>query len=469
VLKVTKNLIELNYNDKKILMNTMYPRPLVFYKGINNVEKAIKNPNTILNKKLLDILCTFNILVSEEPVPKISQKFCHEGKNNLLLYLLVTQQCNLGCKYCVGNNPSYMNNYSMNFDVAKMAIEKAAQSMLSKGNILVVYFGGEPLLNWSLIKQCIDYISKLKYKFDVNFKNHITTNMTYLPDDFIEVASNNDISLLIDIDGYASIHDSMRPYPSGKGSYKQIIKNLQRIKKSGIYYELRTTITSHNADKIDGILDHHYDLSPSACGFPTLIPVNSEGNPIDSELYPNPNIFFKNLKKIFDKKLFDLSKIRPSNIISTRIFRGEFIVYGCSMILGNKIVVDHIGDAYPCIYFIGQNKFNLGNINDKVNPFLQSNCYKNLYLKYKDILHVDKIEKCQKCIIRYFCGGGCSVRMLSLNNQSSESQKSKDYFFNINCSYAWASVEGAIQYFEKKAKSDSKYISMSLPNRSSRC
>jgi uncharacterized protein len=114
-----------------------------------------------------------------------------DGKKDLGLYLLVTQKCNLGCTYCLGDNPSYLNQHSMDFNTAKLALEKSARAMRPKGNIQIIYFGGEPLLNWKLIKQCIEFVEKeLKPQFKVNFKHHVTTNLTTLPSDFIEIALN---------------------------------------------------------------------------------------------------------------------------------------------------------------------------------------------------------------------------------------------------------------------------------------
>jgi len=468
MLELAKNFVQFHYDNKMAIMNADFPRPLIFTKGIEKLKDALDNPSLIKEGKLLDLLIKFKVLVKGQEIkPKTHQSFIFEGKKDLGLYMLVTQSCNLRCNYCLGDNPGYMNCQTMNLDTAKKALEKAAQSMLPNGKIQVIYFGGEPLLNWKLIKQCIEYIDNdLKNRFDVKFKNHVTTNLTLLPEDFIDLAIKHDISVLVDIDGDKNIHNKMRPEKTGKGSYDTIMKNLEKISKSSIYYELRATVTSDNVNHIRDISNHHSNLNPAACAFPTLIPVDSEGNPISSDLYPNPDTFSKGLKDVILDNKFDLSCVCPSNVISARMLRGEFVIYGCGMILGNTAVINYDGDVYPCIYFVGQKDFLLGNIKESNNPLSQKNWYDKFYSKHESKLHVDNLEECKDCSIRYLCGGGCSVRMLSLNRNDQTSLKARKYFLDINCKSSWASVEAAIKYFENKTK-DGKpaYVATNPPGK----
>lgn len=460
MLVATKNLVHLTYEGKEVFMNSLFSRPLIFNKGAEQVKAAIKNPDSIEDNALLNLLKKFKILVEEEEIaPKTHQQFLMDGKKDLGLYMLVTQKCNLGCTYCLGDNPSYLNQHSMDFTIAKLALEKSARAMRKKGNIQIIYFGGEPLLNWALIKQCIEFVeNELKMQFDVNFKHHVTTNLTTLPSDFIEVAEKHNVSILVDIDGRCDLHNKMRPYRNGNGSYDSIIKNLEKISKSDIYYELRATVTSENVEYLPGILKHHRNLNPAACAFPTLIPVNSEGLPLNSNMFPDPDVYSAKLKDVIKEQLFDLSCVCPSNVISARMLRGEYVVYGCGMILGNTAVVNHNGDIFPCIYFVGQKEFCLGNLEKDHNPLSQENWYEKFWLKHERKLHVDNLNECHNCAIRYYCGGGCSVRMLSLQCNDLASKNAKDYFYNINCKASWASVESAIKYFEDKTQKGHAYI-----------
>jgi uncharacterized protein len=426
---------------------------LIFYQGIDLVNRAIENPATIRNEKLLTLLKEYRLLIDEnieEPIPFTHQNFNDKGKSELGLYLLVTQKCNLGCTYCLGDNESYLNSTSMSFDVMIKTIDYAVDSMLQNGTINFIYFGGEPLLNWKLIKQAVVYIEEeLHPPIKINFKHNITTNLTFLPTDFIDFASKYNISVLVDIDGYCNLHNKMRPFRNGSPSYDIIVKNVKILKKHKIYFEIRSTVTSENVESLDDISKHHKHLEPSACAFPTLIPVDSEGTILDSEKYPDSKVYYSELSKVIKNNEFSLSSICPSNVLVNRVLTGEFVKFDCGIILGNTIAVTHDGDVYPCIYFVGQPDFCMGNILKDPNPLSQNKC-KKFYEKYNTILNVDNIEECKRCAIRYLCGGGCAIRLLSLTNDNEKTQKAKKYFYDITCAGSWASIESMVEYFEAK-------------------
>ena len=172
--KIAKDLIKYEYPNKLVLMNGRFPRPLIFYKGFDLVNSALIDPNNINNQKLIELLKDYKILIDgnvEEPIPFTHQSFNINGKSELGLYLLVTQKCNLGCTYCLGDNESYINSSSMSFETIKKTIDSAVNSMLPNGTINFIYFGGEPMLNWKLIKQAVVYIEEeLKTSFKINLQ-----------------------------------------------------------------------------------------------------------------------------------------------------------------------------------------------------------------------------------------------------------------------------------------------------------
>lgn len=451
--KIAKDLIKYEYPDKLVLMNGRFPRPLIFYKGFDLINNALKYPNEITNKKLIDLLKDYKILLDgdiDEPIPLTHQTFNINGKSELGLYLLVTQKCNLGCTYCLGDNESYINSSTMSFEIIKKTIDNAVNSMLPNGTINFIYFGGEPLLNWKLIKRAVVYIEdELNNSNKIKFKHNITSNLTYLPSDFIDFATRYQISVLVDIDGNCSTHNRMRPFRNGQPSYDKIVRNVKILKQNNIYFEIRSTITSENVGQINEISKHHKSLEPSACAFPTLIPVDSEGTILDSKMYPDPKVYYSQLSQAIKNNEFTLSNICPSNVLANRVLRGEFVKFDCGMILGNTIAVTHEGDVYPCIYFIGQPDFCMGNVLTTKNPLSQDNCIV-FYNRFNSVLNVDNIEECKDCAIRYICGGGCSVRLLSLQRDNEETKKARDYFFNITCAGSWSSIETMVEYFENK-------------------
>jgi uncharacterized protein len=454
MLKKTKDLVILESNEKMILMNGRFLRPLIFDKGIDLLKKSLEFPNSIQNLNLKKILLEYKILLDDDfdsSELKTHQDFNENGKKELGLYLLVTQNCNLRCKYCLGANESYLNSNPMSFEILRKSIDSAIQSMLPNSSINFIFFGGEPLLNWELVKNAVLYIenNSLINEMKISVKHNITSNFTHIPEDFIEFAQKYGISVLIDIDGDCKIHNSMRPMRGGKPSYDKIVKNIKKLENSNVHYEIRSTITSENVGLISEISKLHKSLKGSACAFPTLTPVDSEGTILDSEMYPDPKVYFSEISKTIKNEDYSLSNICPSNVIAQRILKRELVKYDCGMLMGNTLAVTHDGYVYPCIYFIGQEEFNLGNVQDDINPMLQSKC-KSFFDKYSEQLNVDNIDDCKDCSIRYICGGGCSVRMLSLQGNDIATMKAKQYFKEITCAMAWSSVESSINYFKTK-------------------
>ena len=118
---------------------------------------------------------------------------------------------------------------------------------------------------------------------------------------------------------------------------------------------IRSTITSENVSQINEISKHHKSLEPSACAFPTLIPVDSEGTILDSKMYPDPKIYYSQLSQAIKNNEFTLSNICPSNVLANRVLRGEFVKFECGMILGNTIAVTHEGDVI-LVYILLDNR-----------------------------------------------------------------------------------------------------------------
>ena len=448
MLRVTGNLVRIARHGTLTLMNGQYPRPLVFKKGLDLVERVLRDPASVENEQLRDLLVRFRILVSEdEQAPATHQVFRHDAKTEFALYMLVSERCNLACTYCLGRNTEYLRHQNMSWEVARAAIEKAAASVAPGGTLELLYFGGEPLLNWPLVKRCLAYATEnLAPRFHGRIKHHMTTNLTRMPSDFIETAREHGITLLVDVDGDLATHDRLRPYRSGAPSYTRVMENLKRIAAAGLYFEVRATITSENVEKIREIQRHHKLLDPAACAFPTLTPVDSTGKVLDCKMYPDPTVYARELHGAVADGIFDLGSIAPVNVIASRMLRGEFVSYGCGMVMGNTGVVTADGTAYPCIYFVGRSPFRLGGVFDEVNPYSQE-VYGRFFEKWKSRLNVDEREGCKACPIRYLCGGGCPLRVLAVDGNDEQSQAAREYFRAVSCAASWTAVEATIEHF----------------------
>lgn len=459
--RVARDLVRYETPDGLVLMSGRFPRPLVFSRGIAAVEAALASPDSVSSEKLLELLVRYKILLpddddsADDAPPATYQRFDPSAGKDFALYLLVTQACNLGCKYCLGDNDSFLNGSRMSSDTARSAMRNAAEATGEDHTLQMIYFGGEPLLNWPLIKECVEFggsseLGALRCKV----KHHITTNLTVLPRDFVDVAVAAQVTVLVDIDGNCSTHNKMRPYRGGRPSYETILKNLEALRDAGIYYEVRATITSDNVGDLREILGHHHDLSPGACAFPSLIPVDSTGTVLDQSMYPDPDTYRAELKAAARDGLFDLSSFCPTNVIGARMLRGEFVRWGCGMLFGNTGVASTDGSAYPCIYFVGQEGFRQGDVNvGDANPFAQES-YRRLFETWGPRLDVDSMPECRPCAIRYLCGGGCPVRTMGLPRDDDESQLAREYFHKVSCATSWAGVEATIEHFVARAKVD---------------
>ena len=452
MLTVARDLVRLEEDGRLVLMNGRFPRPLVFSRGIPDVEAALADPNHICDSGLRDLLVRFHILIEgNESLPLSHQKFNLESKTDFGIYLLVTQNCNLGCTYCLGKGTEYLDGRTMSVEVAERAIRSGLDTISPNGALQLIYFGGEPLLNWKLIKHCLSFAKREgSLQPDRKIKHHITTNLTLLPPDFIEIAKEYHLTVLVDVDGPCSTHDKMRPFRNGSPSYARVMDNLDVLAREGIYFEIRATITSENVNELQAIQAHHHKLKPRCCALPTLTPVDASGRPLDPATYPDPATYRRELNKVADEGLFDLSSLCPTNVVAARMLRFEFVTYGCGMLMGNTAAVSHDGTVYPCIYLVSRPDFVLGNLAEASNPFIQIN-YSRLFEKWKRRLHVDEMEKCNGCAIRYLCGGGCPLRIMALDEMTEPHRIAREYFREISCATSWAAVESTIRSYETRA------------------
>ncbi len=415
-------------NEILFLVNCLFMRPLQIKKGKKIVLSLIEKETIIPNKrgdkesKILTMLLKHKIVVPYDD-PEIIQETKNRNKFSALsLYLLVSQACNLSCIYCLAGKQKYRTNEKMSNDVICMALEKASQHLNEGGELQIIFFGGEPMLNVKAIAEGIKYVNdrlKLKYP-SIKYRFHITTNLTKLTNYAQELIKRNNISILTDVDGAEIEHNKLRPFSSGKSSYASIIKNIQKLNKANVPISVRTTVTSTNVQKLDEIFKHHCKLGIKRQGYPILIPVDSDGKEVGSELYPDLNKFAiyiaKMIRMSFEKKVVLL----PFGNMLDRVIFQHPQVYGCGMPLGNTAVVNAQGDVYPCIYLVGEKRFYLGNIHDEAVSFNYS----------FDEYHVDKITDCKDCKFKYLCGGGCVIRIMQAKNLSKQAFK---YFTDITC------------------------------------
>ncbi len=319
------------------------------------------------------------------------------------LCLMVAQDCNLRCKYCFGDGGSFGGERAvMSEEIGRAAVEFIIKNSKIRKHCEIDFFGGEPLLNFRTVKAVTEYVRQREKETGKIFKLTLTTNGMLLDEKKISWLNENNISLVLSLDGRKKIHDTMRPDISGRGSYDRVLKNFKNLVESrgGENYYLRGTYTNKNLDFAEDV------LSMADAGFDILSvePVVLKNSPLA--------LTEKDLPKIFA----EYDRLTEIYLNRQREGRGFFFFHfnvdlnngpcvakrlaGCGA--GHEyFAVAENGDLYPCHQFVGREKYKLGNVFDGVD---KNSAH---WTKYFRESHVLNKPKCKNCWAKFFCSGGC--------------------------------------------------------------
>ncbi len=313
------------------------------------------------------------------------------------IWINITQKCNLGCVYCFAGDGSYGDSKQMPFDIVVKSIEFVISHNILLNNknkyLSIVFFGGEPLLNFKTIQESI--INLKKNYAEINFEYTIVTNGSLINDEIAMFLKKWNIRIQVSLDGGETTHDKYRPFKNQSGSFETIRNNIKTLNKYEVPFVVRETFNKEINTPLSVI--EISELSPikiygSLCNC-------SKSDP----LYLNPS----DLKKISDDirmmtiensintnskyKLFDLSSNYLQSIKSSKLST-------CNCGAGRGMIsVDVNGDIYLCSPFIGNSDFKIGDI------FTGFNEKRNVYLNDS----VELKKECSICWARYQCAGGC--------------------------------------------------------------
>ncbi|AEY67466.1 radical SAM protein [Clostridium sp. BNL1100] len=345
----------------------------------------------ILEKMSKYNFITSGVLPKGEPSPKLTNDIS-------TLTLLVTQACNLRCSYCYGEDGSYNDNGIMDIQTAK----KAVDFLLTKTHqdkVSVCFFGGEPLLNFTLIKEIVSYCREKERETQKRIAFSMTTNGTKINEEISKYIVENSIRLQISIDGDRATHDTNRYYSDKTGSHHNVIKNTEYLRNLGLL-DARATVTGKNMDLVS---TYNYLKSIGFKGV-TLSPafnLLSDGEydllaDAYRELYLYFEKFIKNRE--FDKVLENKSFMQEINQINSAMKRRVSCGVG-----RNLYAVDIHGNLFPCQRFVSNKDFKVGSIyenDDGQEEFVSK-------------INIDNYEKCASCWVRNLCVSGCSHNNLS--------------------------------------------------------
>ncbi len=318
------------------------------------------------------------------------------------LCLHIAHDCNLACRYCFAKEGEYHGKRSlMSFEVGKKALDFLIRNSGNRRNLEVDFFGGEPLMNWQVVKDLVAYGRKQEKLYDKRFRFTLTTNGVLLNDEIQKFINREMDNVVLSLDGRKEVHDLMRPFRNGKGSYELIVPKFRKLSDSRNQerYYIRGTFTRNNLDFSKDVV-HFADLGFKQVSMEPVVGEETDSYAIREEDLPQVFEEYDKLAKIIIEReragkgfhffhfMIDLD---GGPCVAKRLS-------GCGS--GTEyLAVTPQGDLYPCHQFVGQEEFLLGNVDEGITrpEIVEEFCGLNVYTK----------ESCKTCFAKFYCSGGC--------------------------------------------------------------
>ena len=320
------------------------------------------------------------------------------------LCLHIAHTCNLNCSYCFASQGKYHGDRAiMSFEVGKRALDFLVENSGTRRNLEVDFFGGEPLMNFTVVKQLVQYARSIEKEKGKNFRFTLTTNGMLVDDDVIEFSNREMSNVVLSLDGRKEVHDRFRVDYQGRGSWEQIVPKFQKFVKArdNKNYYMRGTFTHANPDFLEDIrtmLDLGFtelSMEPVVCASDDPSALTEEDKEIVMKQYEDLALLM--LEKHKEGKPFTFYHYMIDLKGGPCIYKR---VSGCGS--GTEyMAVTPWGDLYPCHQFVGEEKFRLGSVFEGVtNTEIQDEFMAcNVYTR----------PECADCWAKLYCSGGCAA------------------------------------------------------------
>ena len=320
------------------------------------------------------------------------------------LCLHVAHSCNLNCEYCFASQGKYSGERAlMSFETGKRALDFLIEHSGSRRNLEVDFFGGEPLMNWQVVKDLVKYARSVEKQHNKNFRFTLTTNGMLIDDEVIEFSNREMSNVVLSLDGRREIHDRYRVYYEGRGSWDRIVPKFQEfVKRRGDKnYYIRGTFTHANPDFLKDI-ETMLDLGFTELSMEPVVAAENDPASLTKE---DISVVKEQYEKLALLMLDREKEGRPFTFYHYMIdLKDGPCVYkrisGCGS--GTEyMAVTPWGDLYPCHQFVGDEKFRLGDVWKGVDNVEMTDEFRacNVYSR----------QECRECWARLYCSGGCAA------------------------------------------------------------
>jgi six-cys-in-45 modification radical SAM protein len=387
-----------------------------------------------------------SMLFTNDNFADLSLDVVNRPTNVKAICLNVAHTCNLSCEYCFAKGGKYHGpDAIMTTETAKKAIDFLISNSGNHYNLDVDFFGGEPLMNWNVVKETVEYARSLEEKYNKHFNFTLTTNGMLLDDDKIDYLNKNMKNVVLSLDGRRETHDEFRKTIGGNGSFDTVVPNFQNFvnKRGDKEYYIRGTYTANNLDFTNDVKTY-LDLGFKRTSLEPVVG-NSESEYAlkDNDL----ETLYKEYEKLADMMIEAIDN------------NDEFIFYHYMIDLENGpcahkrisgcgsgteyMAITPTGDLYPCHQFVGNDDFILGDLengiirNDIIDTFKKCNCYSK--------------EECKSCWANMYCSGGCAA-----NNYNANGDINKTHEYSCKLFKKRIEMAIAIKIYKYMEKSEEK-------------
>ena len=377
---------------------------------VREISQRYKHLPDVTEEEILECIADVRSLIeagklfSEDKYEKLAYTYKNNSRVVKALCLHVAHVCNLNCSYCFASQGKYQGDRAvMSFEVGKQAFDWLVANSGTRRNLEVDFFGGEPLMNWDVVKQLVEYARSIEKKYDKNFRFTLTTNGVLVDDEVIEFANREMSNVVLSLDGRKEVHDRFRVDYAGKGSYDTIVPKFKKFveARGGKDYYMRGTFTHNNVDFTEDIF-HMADLGFTELSMEPVVCPPDDPCALTEEDMP---------------KLFEQYEILAKEMIKRKKEGRPFTFYHYMLDLKNGpciykritgcgsgteyMAVTPWGELFPCHQFVGDEKYSLGNVWDGVTNKEVQDQFRccNAYSR----------EECKDCWARLYCSGGCAA------------------------------------------------------------